>query len=301
MNRYLSGLLPVLLLTSVSAFAQDSAVPQAPRVLRNNDVLLMFQDGVKADEIISRIVNSPCEFDVFPPVLHDLHQRGVPDEVLAKMKSMPYGPATNLARAESREVERRAVKIPAGTVIDIEVPTSISSADVTKGSPISFVVARRVVVDGTQVIDHGATVKGHVVRHKRPGRFGRGGMLEFALDDVAAADGKRVPVQLSRNVKGGNHTAAITAGAIVTSAIVFPYTAPVGLIWGLKKGDEAVIEGGTHLTAVVKHNQEVAGVSMERKPIYHAVTGLNQKNPAPSRGLTGFGNQSFRPTSIKQK
>ena len=301
MNRSLFRLLPVLLLTSVSVFAQDPAVPQAsPHVLRNNDVLLMVQAGVNSDEVISRIINSPCQFDIFPPVLRDLRQRGVPDVVLARMKSVPYGQAANLVDAKSSAVERRAVKIPAGTVINVEVANPISSANVSKGSSITFLVSRRVVVDGTLAVDHGATVNGRIVRRKRPGLWGRGGSLEFALEEVVAVDGTRVPIQLSRGVKGGNHTSAVAAGAIITGAIVFPYTAPIGLIWGFKKGDEAVIEAGTHLTATVIRNQEVAGLPTERKPIYHPVTGLNQKT-APTPGLSGSGNQSFRPTSIKQK
>ena len=303
MKCSLSWLLPVLLLTSVSAFAQNSVVSQTSPVLRNNDVLLMVQDGVSADAIISRIAKSPCEFDIFPPVIQDLQQRGVPDAVLAKMKAMPYGPpASGLAGPDGTGVAaRRVVKLPAGTVINIEANKAISSANVRKGSQLTFVVARRVLVDGAVVVDHGAIVNGHVIKRQRPGLWGRGGSIEFALEDVTAVDGTRVPIRLSRGVKGDNHTTAITAGAIITGAIIFPYTAPVGLIWGLKKGDEAVIETGTQLTAAVKKNQEVAGVSTERAPIYHPVTSLNQKSLSTTPGLKGSGNQSFRPTSIKQK
>jgi len=303
MKCSLSRLLPVLLLTSVSAFAQNSVVSQTSPVLRNNDVLLMVQDGVSADEIISRIAKSPCEFDIFPPVIQDLQQRGVPDAVLAKMKSMPYGPpASGLAGPDGTgAVARRLVKLAAGTVINIEANKAVSSADVRKGSPITFVVARRVLIDGALVVDRGATVNGHIIKRKRPGLWGRGGSIEFALEEVLAVDGTRVPIQLSKGVKGDNHTTALAAGAIITGVIVFPYTAPVGLIWALKKGDEAVIEAGTQLTAAVKKNQEVAGVSTERGPIYHPVTSLRQKNPSPTPRLKGSGKQSFRPTSIKQK
>jgi len=100
-------------------------------------------------------------------------------------------------------------------------------------------------------------------------------------------------------VKGNNHTGAVAAGAIITSAIVFPYTAPIALIWGLKKGDEAVLEQGTKLTAVVKKTQEVAGLPTEPKAIYHPVNTLT-KNPSANTGIKPF-NNSFRPTSIRQK
>lgn len=302
MKCSLSLLLPVLLLTGLSVLAQTTAVPQTePDTLRNNDVLLMVQGGVSSDQIISRIAKSPCQFDTFDPVIQDLRQRGVPEDVLAKMRSVPYGPAANSVAVEEGVAPRRAAKLMAGTVINIEANKAISSANVSKGSLITFVVARRVVVDGALVVDRGATVNGRVIKHRRPGLWGRGGSIEFTLDDVVAVDGTRVPIQLSKGVKGGNHTTALAAGAIITGAIIFPYTAPVGLIWGLKKGDEAVIEVGTRLTAAVKKDQEVAGLPTERKTIYHPVTSLRPKNPTPSPGLRGSGNQSFKPTSIKQR
>ena len=304
MKYKLSGLIPVILLTCVTAFTQTTtSTTNSNHVLRNNDVLLMVQDGVKPGEIIAKIVTSPCQFDIFPPVLHDLKQRGVPDAVLLAMKTVPVGrPAQNLngaAELETALVTRR-VRIPSGTVINVEALKHVSSADVDKGSPIQFLVSRRVVVDKAVAIDHGALVEGRIIKRNRPGFFGRGGSLEFALENVVAVDGTRVPVQLSKGAKqkGSNHTSAVTAGAVITGAIVFPYTAPVGLIWALKKGDEAVLEQGTRLTAIVKKNQEVAGLPTERKTIYHSAT-LDQ-TPVQSTGFKGTGNQSFRPTSIKQ-
>jgi len=298
-----SGLIPVILLTCVTAFTQTTTpTTNANHPLRNNDVLLMVQDGVKPGEIIAKIVTSPGQFDIFPPVLQDLKQRGVPDAVLLAMKTVPHGPpAQSLNGSEPKAVvATRAVRIPAGTVINVEALKNVSSADVDKGSPIQFLVSRRVVVNQAVAIDHGALVEGRIVKRNRPAFFGRGGSLEFALDNVIAVDGTRVPVELSRGKKkGSNHTSAVAAGAVITGALVFPYTAPVGLIWGLKKGDEAVLEQGTRLTVVVKKNLEVAGLPTERKTIYHPVNG--QPSAVQSSGFKGTGNQGFRPTSIKQR
>lgn len=304
MKYKLSWLLPILLLTFATAPAQTASPSQkSSPALHNNDVLLMVQDGIEPVEIVATIRTSPCEFDTFPPVIQDLKQRGVPDVVLLAMKTAPYGPSARTLAAPTGPTiapARRSVKIPAGSVINVEAARAVSSADVVKGSPITFIVSRRVVVNGTLAIDHGAEVNGRVIKRNSPGLLGRGGSLEFALEDVVAVDGTRVPIQLSKGVKGNNHTRALAAGAIITSAIVFPYTAPVALIWGLKKGDEAVLEQGTKLTAVVKKTEEVAGLSLERKPIYHAVNTLTRGNPPASTGLKPF-NNSFRPTSIRQK
>ena len=306
MKYKLSWLIPVILLTCVTAFTQTTTpATSANKVLRNNDVLLMVQDGVKPGEIIAKIVTSPCQFDIFPPVLQDLKQRGVPDAVLLAMKMVPHGPPAQSLNGPTEPAfvfATRSVRIPAGTVINVEALKKVSSADVDKGSPIQFLVSRRVVVNQAVAIDHGALVEGRIIKRNRPGFFGRGGSLEFALENVMAVDGTRVPVQLSKGVKqkGSNHTSAVTAGAVITGAIVFPYTAPVGLIWALKKGDEAVLEQGTRATVVVRKNQEVAGLPTERRPIYHQVKTLDQQTPVQSSGFRGTGNQSFHPTSIKQ-
>src|SRR5258708_6671956 len=131
MKCKLPWLLPVLLMTSVSAFAQpEAASPSSVLVLHNDDVLRMVKEGIKPGEIIARIVTSRCAFDIFPPVMKDLTMRGVPDTVLAAMKMVPYGPpAMAVAVAESPKTivapARGQVQIPAGTVIDIEAAKAI--------------------------------------------------------------------------------------------------------------------------------------------------------------------------------
>lgn len=306
MNYKLSWLPAILLFTCATLFAQTPSAPQksAP-VLHNHDVLLMVQQGIKPGEIIARIVTSACRFDTFPPVMQDLKLRGVPDGVLLAMKMVPYGPpAMTLAGPVKKTTARPTtpVQIPEGTLVAVEAVKSVSSADVQKGNPIAFVVTRRVFVNGVLAIDHDAQVTGRITKSTRGGYWGRGGALEFVLEDVVAVDGTRVPIKLVKTgVKGGNHKTAVATAAIVTSAVTFPYVSPIGLIWGLQKGENAVLEKGTKLTATVKANQQVAGLVPERKlPIYHPFDTVNQQNRAVTSGLSGSFNNSFRPTSIRQ-
>jgi hypothetical protein len=298
----LSWPLAVLLL-SASAFAQTKPASQSlPPILHNNDVLLMVQEGVKPGEIIARIVTSRCEFDTFPPVLQDLGRRGVPETVVMAMKMVPYGPpATPSAGIEKTVVApaTRVVEIPPGTVIRLEAAKRASSANAEKGTPISFVVSRRVFVDGVLAIDRGAVAMGRVIKSKPAASWGRGGTLEFAIEDVLAVDGGRVPIKLSKGMKGSAHTTAVTAAAVATGALIFPYTSPVALIWALKKGDDAVLDQGTKLTAVVRNKQEVAGLLPEKKqPVYHSLDSINDADRSQAQGLKTPFNNSFRPTSI---
>jgi hypothetical protein len=304
MKCKLSRLLPVLLLASASAFAQtEAASPASVPVLHNGDVLRMVEEGIKPGKIIARIVTSSCAFDTFPPVMKDLEMRGVPDTVLMAMKMVPYGPPAMVVAGPPKTVvapARSQVQIPAGTMIGIEAAQAVSSADVERGNAITFLVSRRVFVNGVLVIDRGAVATARIIKSKRPGSWGRGGTLEFATDNVVAVDGTRIPIRLSNEVKGNNHTTAVAAAAIVTGAIVFPYASPAGLIWALKKGDDAVLDQGTELTAVVRNEREVAGLLPEKKkPIYASVDSINLANRSQGTGLQPF-NNSFRPTPIRQ-
>lgn len=76
----------------------DSVTP-----LVNKDVLRMVQKKVETETIIKIIKSSPCTFDTFPPMLQDLRQRGVPEEVLQAMVEAPYGPSAASKTSESAD------------------------------------------------------------------------------------------------------------------------------------------------------------------------------------------------------
>jgi hypothetical protein len=292
-----------LFLASASAFAQtEAAFPPSVPVLHNGDVLRMVKEGIKPGEIIAKILTSSCAFDTFPPVMKDLEMRGVPDTVRMAMKMVPYGPPAMVVGPPKTVVApaRGQVKIPAGTVIGIEAAQAVSSADVDRGNAITFLVSRRVFVNGVLVIDRGAVATARIIKSKRAGSWGRGGTLEFATDNVVAVDGTRIPIRLSNEVKGNDYTAAVAAAAFVTGAIGFPYASPAALIWGLKKGGDAVLDQGTKLSAVVKNEREVAGLLPDKKKlIYASVDSINLASRSQGRGLQPF-NNSFRPTPIRQ-
>ena len=72
-------------------------------------------------------------------------------------------------------------------------------------------------------------------------------------------DGTRIPVQLAGQQNGKSRTGVVAGSAVATGALIFPYASPVALIWGLKKGEEAVLRGSNVVSAIVKTKTEVAG------------------------------------------
>jgi hypothetical protein len=249
----------LLLDYSNSVGQQQTRTLTAPNLLTNNDVLRMVEQGVEPNLIITKILTSRCNFDVFPPVLRDLKRRGVPDKVLLVMQVVPNGPP-GLADVDSKPpVAPPRVTIPAGTTIELETARATSSGNAVAGDSITFLAKRRVYVNDVLVIERGAVAKARVIKSQRARAWGRAGMLAWELMYVTGVDGTQIPIQLGGQENGKNRSAAIAGGALATGALVFPYTSPIGLIWGLKKGDEAVLRGSRVFSAIVPSSTAIAG------------------------------------------
>ena len=259
-RRWLKIAFLFLFLTNCSiALGQNPTPATQIRALTNNDVIRMVEQGEKPIQIISRIFTSNCNFDIFPPVLADLKRRGVPDTVLLAMRTAPYGPPA-LADVDSKISQLAAqAQVPAGTMIEVETARAVSSANAAVGTPITFLTTRRIFVNGILVIERGAVARARVVKVQRARGWGRAGMLAWELQYVVGVDGTQIPIQLAGKQSGKNRSAAIAGGALATGALIFPYTSPVALIWGLKKGDEAVLRGSKIFSALVGANTQIAG------------------------------------------
>ena len=284
-------------------FAQTANPHDVLKPLRNADVLRLHQAGMKPGQIITRIVTSQCNFDIFPPALQELKLKGLPQTVIMAMMMVPYGPPASARDAlppPPSPPQTVRVRIPAGTVVHVQNISEVSSANVAEGALINLRVSRSVLVDGMLVIDRGALARARVVKTKRARAWGRGGAFDWSLEDVVAVDGTVVPIRGSQHVKGNDPRAAVVTAAIVTGAVVFPYTPPMGLLGALKKGDEAVLDGNKGSAAIVGSHTEVLGIlPLQRKVIFHSVEQLKTAEATKSGGLAPM-NQSFKASSIRR-
>lgn len=275
----------LLLTTSAETFGQASKTQtRSLRLLTNRDVLLMVHKGMRSDLIIASILTSPCNFDIFPPVLDDLKRRGVPEDVLQVMSVVPNGPP-NLPEAgqPNATLAVKTVKLPKSAAVIVETLYPVSSADFKVNNTIAFAVARPVFVDGALIIPRGTIARARIVRAKKARTFGRGGALTFEMEQIIAIDGTKIPVQLSADAEGGNRTGMLAVGAAATSALIFPYTAPAALVWGFKKGDDAVVRGSKQFAAVIKNEIEVVGLVPDKdRVIYHYAESLKAKQNSTS-------------------
>lgn len=276
---WLTIALVLFLTTAAETFGQTPKNPtRSVRILSNRDVLTMVHKGMRSDLIIATILTSSCNFDVFPPVLDDLKRRGVPENVLQVMSVVPNGPPNLPEAGQPTASPIKTVKLQRGTAVIVETLYPVSSADFKINNTIAFAVARPVFVDDALIIPRGTIARAKIVRVRKAGNFGRGGALTFQMEQIVAIDGTKIPVQLIAAAEGGNRTGMLAVGAAATSALIFPYTAPAAIVWGFKKGDDAVVRGSKQFAAVIKNEVEIAGLVPEKdRVIYHYAESLKAK------------------------
>lgn len=269
----------LLLITPAETFGQ-APKPQTRsiRVLRNRDVLQMVRTGMKSELIIATILTSSCNFDIFPPVLDDLKRRGIPENVLQVMSVVPNGPPNLPEAGQGGGPMVKSVRLPKDAAVIVETLYPVSSATFKVNNTIAFSVTRPVIVDGALVIPRGTVARARIVKVQKARTLGRGGALTFEMEQIIALDGTKIPVQLSASTEGGNHTSMLAVGAAATSALIFPYTAPAALVWGFKKGDDAVVRGNKEFAAVIKGDVQVVGLVPDKdRVIYHYAETLKAK------------------------
>ena len=270
----------LLLPASIETFAQTpKPQPRATRILRNRDILQMVRSGIQSHLIIATIMTSHCNFDIFPPVLEDLKRRGVPDNVLHFMSVVPNGPP-NLPEAgqPSPQAFVRTIKMPKGLPIIVETLYPVSSANFKVNTTVAFSVVSPVLIDGVLAIPRGTIARARIVKVEKAKSWGRGGALTLQMEYILAMDGSRIPVQLTAAATGGNRSGMMAVGAAATSALIFPYTAPAAIVWGFKKGDDAVVRGSKQFAAVIKEDTEVSGLLPDQeRVVYHYAEALKTK------------------------
>lgn len=285
--RWKHWLIVAVVLATAAGNSAQSLKPQShsARILTNRDVLLMVHSGMRSDLIIAKILSSPCNFDVFPPVLDDMKRRGVAENVLQVMSVVPNGPPNLPETGQPNPAESlvKTVKLPQGLAVTVETLYPISSADFKVNNTIAFAVAHPVIIEGVLLIPRGTIARAKIVKVKKAGNWGRGGALTFEMERIIAIDGTKIPVQLSAATEGDNRSLPLALGAAATSALIFPYTAPAAIVWGFKKGDDAVVKGSKEFAAVVKSDVEVLGLVPDKdRVIYHYAEALKEKQNSAS-------------------
>lgn len=184
-------------------------------------------------------------------------------------------PSPAAAADSSLERAFTEVKIPAGTPIDIQLTDIISSMDTKAGDLISFRVLVPVKVNDTIVIGNNALVTARIVKAKRAGHWGKAGKLAWTMQDVVAVDLTRVSLTANPDFPGGqqgvtgqSHGAEVATKTAVMGALLAPTIifAPLALMNGFKRGEQAVIPEGRRFVVYVQKDT-IVRIPTETKTI----------------------------------
>lgn len=228
---------------------QSTAVVPA---LTNSDISSMLKAGLGPEIIVAKIKTSSCNFDTSPAALQELKTAGVPEDVILAMVQAPVAatkpPAGIVPNSSPGKLsETVEVKVPDGTLFEIETRATVSSEEIEEGSVVDFAVVQPVQVNGIVVIERGASARARVIEAKKAGHWGRAGKISWTMQDVVAVDGSRIPSRFTKEAEGGGSSGKV-AGAVVATAIVFWPAAP---LWGLKKGKPAILPAGKRFNVFV--------------------------------------------------
>lgn len=225
-------------------FQEPAQNPSTAAELTNKDVLEMLKAGLATEIIVAKIKSSPTKFDTSAATLAELKEAKVPDAVIMAM----------VQPAATTEIETD-VTIPDGTEIEIQLKNTLSGQEAKVGNIVDFEIVRDVQVKGVTVFSRDALARARITTAKKSGRWGKAGKLEWAMQDVQALDGNRIPARFVKRELGDSKGGTVAVAAVATGVFLGPF----GLLWGLKKGRPAVIPAGNRYIVFVHGDAKVKG------------------------------------------
>jgi hypothetical protein len=241
-------------LTVATPFSQEPTQTQTQTgasELTNKDVLDMVHSGLATEIVIAKIKASPGKFDTSSTTLAELKSANVPDAVIMAM----VGGALETPTISGAATSIAEVKVPDGTEIEVQLRNTASSEDLKIGDIVDFNVLRPVVVNGVMIFEKDASARARITTAKRAGHWGHAGKLEWAMQDIQAVDGNRVPARFTKRSIGDSKGGTVAVAAVATSILVGPFA----LLWGLKKGKPIIIPAGNRYSAFVSGDTAVKG------------------------------------------
>jgi hypothetical protein len=151
----------------------------------------------------------------------------------------------------------RAITIPAGTTLNLELASSVSSAASHVEDPVRATVARPVVIDGSTVIPAGSTVSGYVTEATRSARVKGRARLGVRFNALRV-NGARYDIRTAPITREARATKKDDAKKIAIGAGA---GAVVGAIAGGKKGaaiGTGVGAGGGTAAVLATRGEEVS-------------------------------------------
>jgi hypothetical protein len=227
--------LPPFSLVSVLKVSAQAALPRArSAALTNQDILDILKMGLTQEVVIAKIKGSSSNFDTSAKGLQELKAAGVSEAViLAMVQAEVPLPSVRPIFSTATLSTPMSVAIPDGTPVEIELSQNASSEELKEGDSVAFKIIRSVEINGVTVIRKDGSARGHIVKAKKAGHWGKQGKLDWAMNDAIGVDGTKIPLRFTQSARGDSKGGTVAVAAIATTVLL----GPLGLLWGTKKGE----------------------------------------------------------------
>lgn len=154
-----------------------------------------------------------------------------------------------VAMSGAAEVTEREVTLPAGTVLPVDLETSVGSDISRVEQPVHARLRRAVTINGVEVLPAGTAVSGHVTSAQRPGRVkGRGyvAMRFTAIDTPGTGVARISSATIGRRAPATKQKDAVKIGAPAAAGAVIG-----GIVGGGDGAAKGAVIGGAAGTGYV--------------------------------------------------
>lgn len=149
------------------------------------------------------------------------------------------------------------VKIPASTLVEIQLLTSVDSALNKVGDQVKYKVASDVIVDGRIVIPKGTLGVGKITEVSSAGNLGKNGRIVIDFGAVQSFDGRNIRLAIAEKALEQNSRLELAAGASMAGVLLL---GPIGLVGGyFVKGQDVQIQAGSKFFVETELDYQVLG------------------------------------------
>ncbi len=237
--------------------AEQLEPPRPAPGLSVEEVIQLVQAGLSEDLVIDRIKKNGKAFDLSTDQLLQLKKAGATNNTIKVMMNPgldsrlapPAGTAPPVTPHDLPKVEHtigREIALRDGTEVKLRLTKPISSADARVEDRVEFEASESVLVDGAEVIKKGAPAVGKVIVAQPKKSFGRGGKLDFTIENVRAVDGQNIRLRTTRQARGSD--------SYVAAGVVTILTGPFGVF---VKGKDVEFGAGTEFTIFIDGDRSI--------------------------------------------
>jgi hypothetical protein len=205
-----------------------------------------------------------------------------------------------LAMSPASAAGRAYYRVPAGTVVRVELAEPLSTRRQKTGDTFAIRLAEPLVVDRRVLLHAGAPGVGEVIQATAPGMGGKPAKLVLEARYLVSPRGQRVPLQgLQVDAAGAGRSNATAANVVGLGGIAF---APLGFVGLAVPGGHVTFPEGMDATAQVAANIRLPALGVARRDMADSpmagdidVAGsIAIPPPPPGQGQIVF----FRPKSL---